>query len=152
VGDDHDTERGVVFPSGIDVSVKDPDLIIIDESGVPQRADSEPEWWIANSLTKYKLEFKYQTSRRGGRSAPGGIIVDFIVYAGLTTALEYAGPYWHTGHKATGEALKWSFLAREFDRFIVFSSEPIPLLGVWVASDLVIDQESSDLAVQKHFK
>lgn len=138
-----------MFPQPNRIIVTDPDLTIIDKTGVPQTADSIPESWIAHSLNRYNLEFKYQTSWRGGRSAPGGMVVDFIVYAGITTALEYAGIYWHT--RGNDEALKWSFLAREFDRLVIFSDEPMPWLGIWAATDVVVDQESSDQAVAKHF-
>ena len=138
-----------MLPQSNRIMVTDPDLTIIDESGVPQRADSIPESWIAKSLNKYHLEFKYQTSWRGGRSVPGGIVIDFIVYGGITTALEYAGIYWHS--RGVNETLKWAVLAREFDRLLIFSDEPMPWLGVWAATDVVIDQESSDQAVAKHF-
>ena len=133
------------------IEIKQPDAIIIDSSGVAKRAESIPETWIANSLHKLKLDFRYQTSRRGGRSAPGGIVVDFIVYAGITTALEYVGWYWHTGARGKDESLKWAFLAREFDRFIIFSDEPMPSLGGWAASDVITDQETSDQAIAKYF-
>ena len=133
------------------IEVKDPDLTITDSSGVTQRAESIPETWIANSLKKNNLKYKYQVSTRGGRSAPGGIVVDFIVYSGITTALEYAGAYWHKGSRSSQEALKWSFLAREFDRLIVFSDEPMPWLGAWAATDVITDQETSDQAIRKHF-
>ena len=131
------------------IIVADPEKIIVDSSGMAQRANSIPETWIANSLNKYKLEFQYQQSRRGGRAAPGGMIVDFIVRSGLTTALEYAGAYWH--RRGIDETLKWSYLLREFDRLVIFSDEPMHWLGGWVSTDIVVDQETSDYAVRKHF-
>ena len=133
------------------IEIRNPEHVVVDSAGVAKRAESIPETWIANSLHKYKLNFRYQTSRRGGRASPGGIVVDFIVYAGLTTAIEYVGWYWHTWARGKDESLKWSFLAREFDRFIIFSDEPMPSLGGWAASDVIVDQETSDKAIAKYF-
>ena len=136
-----------MFPDGIIV----PDKIITDERGVKRKIDSEPEWWIYNSLEKYGLRFDYQVSQRGGKRHPWGIVVDFVVYAGIVTALEHLGAYWHTGRFGENDALKWSYLSRVYDRVLLLADEPMPSMGGWVATDVVVDQESSDHVIRKHF-
>ena len=138
-------------PSTSNILIVDPDLTITDKRGVVRRIDSRPEWWIHNSLTSFKLEFNYQVSQRGGKRHPGGIVVDFVVYAGLVTALEYLGAYWHTGRFGMNDALKWSYLARVYDRVLLLADEPLPAMGGWVATDVVTDQESCDQVIRKHF-
>ena len=136
-----------MFPVGI----TKPDQIITDRRGVKRRIDSEPEWWIYNSLEKFRLSFSYQVSQRGGKQHPGGMVVDFVVYAGIVTALEYLGTYWHTGMFGVNDALKWSYLSRVYDRVLLLADEPLPAMGGWVATDIVVDQDSSDAVIRKYF-
>jgi hypothetical protein len=136
-----------VFPAGI----AEPDLIITDERGVARKIGSEPEWWIYNSLKQYNLEFDYQVDERGGKRMPGGMVVDFVVRAGIVTALEYLGAYWHTGRFGVNDALKWAYLARIYDRVLLLADEPMPSMGGWVTTDVVVDQESSNRVIRKYF-
>ena len=138
------------MPSGMDV-ISDPNLVITDSQGVGKRADSTPEEWISNSLNKYDLEFRYQVDERGGKRHPGGMVVDFVVYAGIVTALEYLGAYWHTGKFGVNDALKWSYLSRVYDRVLLLADEPMPSMGGWVATDVITDQESTDSVIRKYF-
>lgn len=131
--------------------VGDPGQSITDAGGVAKGTDSNPEVWIANSLAKYNLQFDYQVDERGGKTMPGGIVVDFVVYAGIVTALEYLGAYWHTGKFGVNDALKWSYLARIYDRVLLLADEPMPSMGGWVSTDVVVDQDSSDRVIRKYF-
>ena len=147
MGDVIGVEGGLVFPRPI----ADPDITITDRRGVTRKIGSEPELWIYNSLTTYRLEFDYQVDQRGGKRHPGGMVVDFVVYAGIVTALEYLGAYWHTGVFGVNDALKWTYLARMYDRVLLLADEPMPSLGGWVATDVVVDQESCDEVIRKYF-
>lgn len=140
-----------MLPTSLNQLIVDPELIITDSSGDTARAGSEPEWWIYNSLTEFRLVFDYQVSRRGGKTMPGGLVIDFVVYSGIVTALEYLGAYWHTGSFGVNDALKWAYLARVYDRVLLLADEPIPSLGGWIATDVIVDQESCDNAIRKYF-
>lgn len=140
-----------MFPIISKGTMTDPDASIIDSTGLSKDADSTPETWIANSLDKYRLVYDYQVSRRGGKTMPGGIVVDFVVYSGIVTAVEYLGVYWHTGQFGINDALKWSYLARVYDRVLLLADEPLPAMGGWVSTEIVVDQDSSDRAIRKYF-
>ncbi len=140
-----------MFPIISKGTMADPDASIIDSTGLSKDANSVPEVWIANSLEKYRLVYDYQVSRRGGKTMPGGIVVDFVVYSGIVTAVEFLGVYWHTGRFGINDALKWSYLARVYDRVLLLADEPLPAMGGWVATEVVVDQNSSDRAIRKYF-
>lgn len=66
------------------------------------KAGSRDEWWV--SLFCDWLEqhqgwgWDYQVPVYGGRTRPGGNVVDFLIHTpGRATALDPMGRYWHTG-------------------------------------------------------
>ena len=124
--------------------VTDPDMMIKDVRGFGQKANSIPEWWIAEELHDMNLEFLYQVDNLGGRKHPGGIVTDFVVKAGLTTAIEYLGAYWHTYRKAKDEALKWSYLLRKYDRLLLLTDTAIS--GLIEGADTIVVKTRKDVA------
>jgi hypothetical protein len=93
-------------------------LTITDATGVPQSANSEPEIWIAETLTERNLRFYYQVAHKGGRRFPGGFIADFIVLSALESVIEYLGFYYHQGRD---EWVKWRWLGNEYDLVLLIT-------------------------------
>ena len=54
------------------------------------------EWRVGVVLERLGLDYKFQYPLRGGRSARGGIVLDFLVFTvPLRTPLDLRGDYWH---------------------------------------------------------
>lgn len=64
-----------------------------------QTAQSNQEWFIANSLWRYKHTFIYQYLIGEIGGVKGAYAVDFLVTstAPLSTPMEYFGGHWHEG-------------------------------------------------------
>lgn len=61
-------------------------------------ADSREEWIVSLALDKMDLDYYFQFAVAGGRSRPGGQVLDFLVDTpGMKTPLYENGVYWHTG-------------------------------------------------------
>jgi hypothetical protein len=57
---------------------------------------SDIEWRVAVALERLGLFFIYQYALLGGRTARGGIVLDFLVLTDpLSTPLDIRGEYWH---------------------------------------------------------
>ena len=85
--------------------------------------DSKEEYWVAQALYKYEVEFDYQWEIFGGTSRRGGLVVDFVVWNPMQTPLEVNGNYWHRGEMEGGD--KYDLIAIED----YFKREAIVLWG-----------------------
>lgn len=57
---------------------------------------SSYEWNVAKALDSLGLEYAFQVDVLGGRSLPGGFVLDYVVYtAPLHTPVYVNGDYWH---------------------------------------------------------
>ena len=115
------------------------ELYVTDSTGEPKQADSKEEVWISNSLHKSNLFFYFQYSIDGGKTIPGGLVVDWVVNIGGYAAMEFFGKFWHNGVKDDKDQLKLSRLEKRFNRVVVLTEKE-----VW-------DQESADEAIRHEF-
>ncbi len=64
------------------------------------------EWRVAVVLERLGLNFKFQYSLQGGRTARGGIVLDFLVLTDpLRTPLDIRGDYWHQPNQRVDDDL-----------------------------------------------
>jgi hypothetical protein len=88
-------------------------------------AGSLPEWSVMWALTvKFRLQenidFEYQASFAGGRQRLGGVIPDFLVYAG-PVAINVDGLYFHSLEGA-------QTIANDLLATVILASRNIPLI------------------------
>ena len=115
------------------------ELFVIDSSGETKQADSKEEVWISNALHKYDLFFYFQYAIDGGKTIPGGLVVDWVVQTGGYIAMEFFGKFWHNGVKDDEDQLKLERLEQRFQRVVVLTEAE-----VW-------DQESAYGAIRHEF-
>ena len=115
------------------------ELYVTDSTGERKTADSKEEVWISNSLSRYRLFFYFQFPVDGGKTIPGGYVVDWVIEQGGYIALEFFGEFWHNKRKDDEDQLKLERLADKFWRVVVLYSK-----DVW-------DQDSSDKAIRLEF-
>ena len=89
-----------------------------------QMPDSKEEWWVAQALWRYKVEFRFQWEIFGGRTRRGGLIVDFVVWNPRFTPLLVHGEYWHRGELQGGDKTALIAIASYFN----IGVENIPIL------------------------
>ncbi len=83
------------------------------------------EWRVAVVLERLGLDYKFQFSLRGGRTARGGIVLDFLVLTDpLSTPLDIRGDYWHQPKQRIEDDLGLA-LAMSRGRF----AEPVIIYG-----------------------
>lgn len=71
-----------------------------------QKAGSAPEWRVAKALDKLGVDYIYQYSVDGGRTA-GGQVIDFFAYTvPLPTPIYVQGEYWHRLANSFADAIK----------------------------------------------
>lgn len=74
-----------------------------------ERASSN-EYYVALSLEKHKVNYRFQVPIYGGRQIRGGIIVDFTIvgtaHTPMITPVEVFGEHWHTGTLAGEDSFK----------------------------------------------
>ncbi|GEM_PF-6969540 len=63
---------------------------------------SDLEWmcyWVLTVVLKMKegVDFSYQSSRFGGRTELGGIVLDFLMLDGSRIGIDIQGEHWHYG-------------------------------------------------------
>ena len=114
-------------------------LYVIDSTGEQKQADSKEEVWISNALHTHDLFFYFQYSIDGGKTIPGGLVVDWVINLGGYVALEFFGKFWHNGVKDDADQLKLERLEERFRRVVVLTETE-----VW-------NQESADDAIRHEF-
>ncbi len=83
------------------------------------------EWRVAVVLERLGLNFIFQYSLQGGRTARGGIVLDFLVLTDpLSTPLDIRGNYWHRPQQRLDDDLGLA-IAMSRGRF----AEPVILYG-----------------------
>ena len=89
-----------------------------------QMPDSKEEWWAAQALWRYKVEFRFQWEIYGGTTRRGGLIVDFVVWNPRMTPFLVHGNYWHRNELQGGDKTALIAIAKYFN----VSVESIPIL------------------------
>ncbi len=89
-----------------------------------QMPDSIQEWWAAQALWRYDVEFIFQWEIFGGRTRRGGLIVDFVVWNPRFTPFLVHGDYWHRGELQGGDKTALIAIASYFNIGI----ENIPIM------------------------
>ena len=96
--------------------------------------DSKEEYWVAQALYKFDVQFDYQWEIDGGSSRRGGLIVDFVVWNPMITPLEVNGDYWHKGEMDGSDKLDLIAIQQHFKK------EPIIILGEDMESPEDVEQ------------
>lgn len=107
-----------------------------EELGVIQGklAGSKHEWWTAQALWRYDIQFMYQFEIFGGRDVRGGLILDFLVWNPMATPLPVHGEYWHREELSGGDQTALIAIADYFNMAV----DDIPIL--W-ASDSQTEED-----------
>lgn len=70
---------------------------VTDSLGVTKKASSN-EFWVAEALKSFKVDFEFQVSIDRGRAMAFGIVLDFLVETlPLPTPVWVHGEHWHQG-------------------------------------------------------
>ena len=77
--------------------------------------DSKEEWWVAQALKRYNVEFRFQWEIYGGTTRRGGLIVDFVVWNPRMTPLLVHGNYWHKNELQGGDKTALIAIASYFN-------------------------------------
>lgn len=91
-------------------------------------ADSKDEYWAALALERIEkiagYRWAYQVPVNGGRSRPGGNVVDFLVYTPRWTIIDPMGRPFHTGKNE--DRLEMEEVARNnnWNLIAYFTDEP----------------------------
>lgn len=94
---------------------------------------SKNEYFVAQALDFYNIEYSFHVDAQGGSRRRGGFVIDFVVQAPFAKALEVFGKYWHTGAMSAGDRMKIIILQSLFGR---------PPIIIW-------ENESDDLETAK---
>lgn len=85
-----------------------------------QEPDSKNEYYIAQALEKFKLEYMYQfLLRAGSRTERGAIVVDFLVFNPFGIPVQVYGEYWHSGERSAEDRLQEVYIQQYFGREVV---------------------------------
>lgn len=87
-----------------------------------QTPASKEEWFCAVVLWKYKIEFEYQVSIRGGRMIRGGQVLDFLVHMPFDQPVQVKGEYWHPGDADAEERWKDAVIEHIYG---------VPVISLW---------------------
>ena len=115
------------------------ELYVTDSTGETKRADSKEEVWISNALHALDLWFIFQYWVDGGKTIPGGMVVDWVIQLGGFEALEFFGPWWHGRMNDDSDQLKLERLRKKFWRVTVLTDKE-----VW-------DQKSANEAIRYEY-
>ena len=93
-------------------------------------ADSKDEWWASLALEKIVAEtgwsWDYQVAVYGGRTRPGGNVIDFLVHTpGMWTMLDPMGRPFHTGHREDRQQMQ-EVARRKKYRLIAWFTDETP--------------------------
>jgi len=84
-----------------------------------QEPDSKNEYYIAQALEKFKLEYMYQFVVRGGGGRRGTITLDFLVFNPFGIPVQVYGEYWHSGERSAEDRLQEVYIQQYFGREVV---------------------------------
>lgn len=85
-----------------------------------QEPGSKNEYYVAQALEKYKLEYMYQfLIRASSRQLRGAIVVDFLVFNPFGIPVQVYGEYWHSGERKSEDRLQEAYLQQYFGREVV---------------------------------
>lgn len=99
-----------------------------------KQPESAEEWRVSVALERFKVNYRYQVSIRGGRLLRGGQLLDFLLYIPNPLPLQVFGNYWHRAQLKNQDRLKLAILKQ------VFGVEPVVLWG----SELETIEEAID--------
>ena len=71
-----------------------------------QMPDSKEEYWVAQALYKYDVDFEFQWEIGGGTSRRGGLTVDSVVWNPMINPLLVYGEYWRRGEAQGGDVTR----------------------------------------------
>lgn len=102
---------------------------------------SKEEQYIAQALTRLRIEWQAQVPLFGGRRVRGGLVVDFVVFNPWPQAIEIFGEYWHEGELDAMERYKLALEEQVYGQ---------PTIIIWAAE--LETPQSAEAALRRELR